>query len=88
MYCSGGLFVGHALSYVHIGFQMHLTAHETLKAKEQYELMPQDLLTDNGSVITSRESTSQIAKFEQVIRFVNTGAQHHNALAKQNNKSL
>jgi hypothetical protein len=39
MYCGGCIFVDHASSYVHIEFQAHLTTHETLKAKENYELL-------------------------------------------------
>jgi hypothetical protein len=74
MYCGGCIFVDHASSHVHVEFQAHLTTHETLKAKENYELLSRDLgiivqsfLTDNGSAFTSKEFTSQLAKFEQVI---------------------
>ena len=91
MCCGGCIFVDHASSYVHIEFQAHLTTHETLKAKESYELLSRDLgiivqsfLTDNGSAFTSKEFTSQLAKFEQVIRFAVTGAHHHNAIAERN----
>jgi transposase InsO family protein len=95
MYCGGCIFVDHASSYVHVEFQSHLTTHETLKAKENYELLCRDLgiivqsyLSDNGSAFTSKEFTSQLAKFEQVIRFAGTGAHHHNAIAERNIQTI
>ena len=95
MYCGGCLFIDHASSYVHIEPQAHLTTHETLKAKENYELMSRDLgiivqsfLTDNGSAFTSKEFTSELAKFEQVIRFAGTGAHHHNAIAERSIQTI
>jgi transposase InsO family protein len=76
-------------------FQSHLTTHETLKAKENYELICRDLriivqsfLTDNGSAFTSKAFTSQLAQFEQVIRFAGTGAHHHNAIAERNIQTI
>jgi hypothetical protein len=81
--------------YVHIEFQAHLTTHETLQAKASYELMSRDLgvivqsfLTDNGSAFASKEFASQLAKFEQVIRFAGTGAHHHNAIAERNIQTI
>ena len=95
MYCGGCIFVDHASSHVHVEFQSHLTTHETLKAKENYELLSRDLgiivqsfLTDNGSAFTSKEFTSELAKFEQVIRFAGTGAHHHNAIAERNIQTI
>ena len=95
MYCSGCIFVDHASSSVHLEFQLHLTTHETLKAKEQYELFSRNLginvqsfLTDNESAFISNEFNSQLAKFEQVIRFAGTGAHHHNAIAKRNIQTI
>jgi transposase InsO family protein len=92
MHCGGCIFVDHALSHIHVEFQAHLTTlttHETLNVKENYELLCQDLgiivqsfLTDNGSAFTSKEFTSQLAKFEQVIRFAGTCTHHHNAVAE------
>jgi hypothetical protein len=85
----GCVFVDHASSNVHIEFQAHLATHEILQAKASYELMSRDLgvivqsfLTDNGSAFASKEFASQLAKFEQVIRFAGTGAHHHNAIAE------
>ena len=45
-------------------------------------------LTDNGSVFTSKEFNSQLAKFEQVIRFAGTGAHHHNSTAERNIQTI
>jgi transposase InsO family protein len=91
MFCAGCVFVDHASSYVHVEFQAHLTTHETLQAKASYKLMSRDLgiivqsfLIDNGSAFTSKEFASQLAMFEQVIRFARTGAHHHNAIAERN----
>jgi predicted metal-binding protein len=79
MFCGGCVFVDHASSYVHVEFQAHLATHETLQAKASYEMMSRNLgiivqsfLTDNGSAFTSKEFASQLAKFEQVIRFAGT----------------
>jgi transposase InsO family protein len=44
----------------------------------------QSFLTDNGSAFTSKEITSQLSKFEQVIWCAGTGAHHHNAIAERN----
>jgi transposase InsO family protein len=95
MYCGGCIFVDHASSHVHIEFQAHLTTHETLQAKESYELLCQDsgiiaqsFLTNNGAAFTSREFAAQLAKFEQVICFAGTGAHHHNAIAERNIQTI
>jgi hypothetical protein len=95
MFCGGCIFVDHSSGHVHVELQAHLTTHETLKAKENYELLCRDLgiivqsfLTDNGSAFTSKEFTSQLAKFEQVIRFAGTGAHHHNAIAERNIQTI
>jgi transposase InsO family protein len=80
---------------VHIEFQVHLTTHETLKAKVNYELLcrgmdiiVQSFLTDNRSAFTSREFASQLAKFEKVIHFAGTGAHHHNEIAERNIQTI
>jgi hypothetical protein len=39
MYCGGCIFVDHASGYLHIEFQKHLNTHETLEAKQKFELM-------------------------------------------------
>jgi hypothetical protein len=95
IYCGGCIFVDHASGHVHGEFQSHLTTHETLKAKEHYELLCRDLgiivqpfLTDNGSAFSSKAFASDLAKFEQVIRFAGTDAHHHNAIAERNIQTI
>jgi hypothetical protein len=67
MFCGGCILVDHAPNYIHIEFQAHLMTHETLKAKENFELMcrnsgiiVQSYLTDNGSAFTSKEFACKI----------------------------
>jgi hypothetical protein len=95
MYCGGCIFVDHSSNHVHVEFQAHLNTHETLKAKENYELMCRDLgvvaqsfLTDNGSAFSSKEFASELAKFEQIIRFAGTGAHHHNGRAERSIQTI
>jgi hypothetical protein len=95
MLCGGCIFVDHASNFVHVEFQAHLTTHETLKGKEKYELMCQDLgivvqsfLSDNGSAFSSKEFAAHLSKFEQVIRFSGTGAHHHNGCAERAIQSI
>ena len=78
-YTGGCLFVDQATNFIHIEFQAHLNTHETLKAKEGFELMcrdvgviPQGYLSDNGSSFTAAEYTKQLRQFEQVTRFAGT----------------
>jgi transposase InsO family protein len=95
MYCGGCIFVDHSSNHVHVEFQAHLNTHETLTAKENYELMCRDLgvvaqsfLTDNGSAFSSKEFASELAKFEQIIRFAGTGAHHHNGRAERSIQTI
>jgi hypothetical protein len=88
--------VNHSSSHVHVEFQAHLNTHETLKAKENYELMYRDLgiivqsfLTNNGSAFSSRAFASDLSnKFQQVIRFAGTGAHHHNGKAERSIQTI
>ena len=80
----------HASNYVHVEFQTHLTSHETLKAKEQYELMcrdhgvvPQSYLSDNGPAFASKAFSLKLIEFAQIIRFAGAGAHHQNGNAER-----
>jgi hypothetical protein len=42
MYCGRCIFVDHATRHLHVEFQKHLNTHETLEAKESFELMHHD----------------------------------------------
>ena len=67
MFSGGCLFIDHASNNVHIEFQKYLNTHETLKAKQNFELMardsgviPQSYLSDNGGSFTSANSPSTL----------------------------
>ena len=84
------MFVDHASGFLHVEFQTHLNTHETLEAKEKFELMchdngviPQSYLTDNGSAFTSAGYTSKLREFAQVMRFAGAGAHHHNGISER-----
>ena len=85
MFSGGCLFVDHASSFIHVEFQMNLNTHETINAKDNFELMCRDngvvsqtYLLDNGSAFTSAGFTAKLRDFTQIIHFVGTGAHHHN----------
>ena len=89
MFSGGCLFVDHASGYIHVEFQTNLNTHETINAKDNFELMcrdhgvvPQSYLTDNGSAFTSAGFTAKLRDFAQIIRFAGTGAHHHNGTAE------
>ena len=42
MFSGGCMFVDHASGYLHVEFQTHLNTHETINAKENFELMCRD----------------------------------------------
>ena len=95
MYSGGCIFVDHASGYVHVEFQSHLNSHETLKAKEHFELacqdcgvIPQQYQTDNGSSFTSKEYTAKLSEYHQISSFAGVGAHHHNGLAERSIQSI
>ena len=76
----------HVSGYIHVEFQTNLNTHETINAKDNFELMcrdhgvvPQSYLTDNGSAFTSAGFTAKLQDFTQIIRFAGTGVHHHNS---------
>ena len=84
LYVGGCLFNDHASGHVHVEFQKHLTTHETLMSKENYELMcrdngviPQSYLSDNAKCFTAKEYTEKLSLFQQIARFAGVGAHHH-----------
>ena len=94
-YTRGRLFNDHASGYVHVEFQVHLNTHETLQAKENFELfcrdhgvVPQSYLSDNAKCFTSKEFTEKLLLFEQVIRFAGVGAHHHNGNAERSIRTI
>jgi hypothetical protein len=92
MYCGGCFFVDHATAgHLHLEFQKYLNTHETLKARESFELMchdhgviPQAYHSDNGSSFTSSAGfTTRLCEFAQVTSFAGAGEHHHNGTAEQ-----
>ena len=90
MFAGGCLFIDHASNFVHVEFQKHLNTHETLKAKQSFELMardsgviPQSYLSDNGGSFTSAKFTEQPWTLKQVVKFAGVGAHHHNGHAER-----
>ncbi|KAI2489016.1 hypothetical protein MHU86_25586 [Fragilaria crotonensis] len=68
----------------------HLNTHETLKAKQNFELMardsgviPQSYLSDNGGSFTSAKFTEHLGTLKQVVKFAGVGAHHHNGHAER-----
>ena len=95
MYVGGCLFNDHASGYVHIEFQNHLTTHETLMAKENFELMcrdngviPQSYLSDNAKCFTAKEFSEKLSIFQQIARFAGVGAHHHNGNAERSIQTI
>ena len=89
-YLGGAIFVDLATGYLFIEFQTNLTTHETLLAKEKFELecrdhgvVVQEYLTDMGSAFTSKAFREHLQEFEQIIRFAGAGGHHHNAQAER-----
>ena len=90
MYCGGCIFVDHASGYIHVVNQTSLSSHQTLRAKEEFELMcrdhgvvPQRYLSDNGKAFTSKEFHAGLQIFSQSIRYAGVGAHHHNGVAER-----
>lgn len=85
MFSGGCLFVDHASGFIQVEFQTSLNTHQTINAKENFELMcrdngviPQAYVSDNGSAFTSAAFTAKLRQFAQIIRFAGAGAHHHN----------
>ncbi len=90
MFAGGCLFIDHASNFVHVEFQKHLNTHETMKAKQNFELMardsgviPQSYLSDNGGSFISAKFTEHLGTLKQVVNFAGVGAHHHNGHAER-----
>ena len=71
-------------------FQQHLNTHETLKAKQDFELkckdagvIPLEYISDNGTSFTSKSYTAYFSSFSQIQQFAGVGAHHHNGVAEK-----
>ena len=90
MYSGGCIFVDQATKYVSVVFQQHLNSHETLKAKQTYELecrdygiVIQEYLSDNASCFKSADFSRKLLEFHQTIIFAGVGAHHHNGASER-----
>ena len=95
MFAGGAIFVDIASGRVDCVFQSHLSSHETLKAKEEFELrcrdcgvVPQQYVSDNGSAFTSKGYTAHLQQFHQIQRFAGVGAHHHNGIAERSIQTI
>jgi hypothetical protein len=86
----GAIFVDHASNFVHVEFQSHLTTHETLVAKINFEqicrdhgVIVQQYHSDNGSAFTAKEYSDHLKDFAQITTFAGVGAHHHNGKAER-----
>ena len=95
LYCGGCLFVDHASGFVHVEHQTSLSSHDTLRAKELFELfcrdhgvLPQKYMSDNASAFTSQSFTEHLKVYRQIISFAGTGAHHHNGHAERSIRTI
>ena len=95
MYSGGALFVDMASGHIDCIFQAHLNMHETIHAKEEYEMrcrdvgiMPQEYISDNGSAFASSQYTAHLRDFKQIHHFAGVGAHHHNGVAERSIQSI
>jgi hypothetical protein len=86
----GCMFVDNVTSWVHVEPQKSFTSHETIGAKERFEVACHDVgviiqkyLSDNGRAFTSNAVANHLARFEQTARFAGIGAHHHNGIAEK-----
>ena len=77
MYCGGALFVDMTSGHIDCIFQSYLNMHETIHAKEEYEMrcqdvgiMPQEYISNNGSAFTSSQYTAHLRDFKQIYCFL------------------
>ena len=75
--------------YLHVEFQSSLTTHQTLEAKEKFELLcldfhirPQANVSDQGTAFTSQEFARHLSAFSQIHLLTPPGG-HHQNIAKQ-----
>ena len=90
LYCGGCLFVDHASGFVHVEHQSSLSSHDTMRAKEKFELfcrdhgvLPQKYMSDNASAFTSKSFTDHLRIYRQWNSFAGAGAHHHNGISER-----
>jgi hypothetical protein len=93
-YVGGCLFVDHSSSYVHVEHQVGLSAVETIRAKQSYEILYMDngifvqyYLTDSGA-FKANAFVKHIHDTHQLLRFCGTNANHQNGVAERAIQSI
>jgi hypothetical protein len=81
MYSGAVIFVDVATGYIHVEFQVGLTADETLQAKERFEyvlqqfnIVPKEYRFDTGSAFISPQFTKHLLDHKQGSKFAGVGA--------------
>ena len=89
-YCGACIFVDAFSGHVEVEPQSFLSAEETIKAVEAYELkcldngiIVQEYQSDNGSAFTSRKFKDNLCEKEQTSRFSGAGSHHQNGRAER-----
>ena len=95
LYCGGCLFVDHASGFVHVEHQTSLSSHDTLRAKETFELfcrdhgvLPQKYMSDNATAFTAKSFADHLREYFQIISFAGVGAHHHNGHAERSIRTI
>jgi hypothetical protein len=90
MYSGAAIFVDVATGYIHVEFQVGLTADETLQAKERFEyvlqqfnVVPKEYKFDNGSAFVSPKFTKHLLDQKQNSKFAGVGAHSQNGVAER-----
>jgi GAG-pre-integrase domain len=90
MYSGAAIFVDAATGFIHVEFQVELTADETLLAKERFEyqlqqfnVIPKEYRFDNGSAFISEKFTKHLLDQQQQCKFAGVGAHSQNGVAER-----
>ena len=88
-YKGGCIFVDHGTGYMHVEHQLGFSAVETVRAKQNFELMAvgngvlvESYLTDSGA-FSAAKFVKQIREHSQRIRYCGANAHHKNGVAER-----
>ena len=89
-YIGGAIFVDHATGLIDVQLQTSLNSHHTLHSKaafeeycQQYGVVVQNYLTDNGTSFRNADFTAELKEFHQSIKHAAAGAHHRNGIAER-----
>ena len=89
MYGGGCIFVDHATGYIHVKYQVSLSASETIAAKHAYKQHMHDMgvvvthYHSNNGVFAANAFVDEINKSGQMINYAGVGAHHQNGVAER-----